>query len=146
MRWTMTETQTGVNIVLIPFPSGKGTRRGERTAHAGNLHESQNPHLPAAAPAGLLSREITGEVRFAALRIPGKKSSNRDPTSTQGKLRPASFLTLGAGVTPAARKRETRGGFRIQSSSFPHSLRWVLAHWRAVWFDCVFGAILDTTT
>jgi hypothetical protein len=28
-------------------------------------------------------------------------SSNRDPTSTQGKLRPASFLTLGAGVTPA---------------------------------------------
>jgi hypothetical protein len=24
--------------------------------------ESQNPHLPAAAPAGLLSRKITGEV------------------------------------------------------------------------------------
>ncbi len=28
----------------------------------GILLESQNPHLPAAAPAGLLSRKVTGEV------------------------------------------------------------------------------------
>jgi hypothetical protein len=34
--------------------------------------ESQNPHLPAAAPAGLLSRKVTGEVTFAALRISQK--------------------------------------------------------------------------
>jgi hypothetical protein len=33
---------------------------------AGILVESQNPHLPAAAPAGLLSRKITGEVFHAA--------------------------------------------------------------------------------
>src|ERR1700691_20843 len=37
--------------------------------------EARNPHLPAAAPAGLLSRKITGEVRGDHT----KKVSNSEP-------------------------------------------------------------------
>src|SRR5208282_2299359 len=69
---------------------------------------SQNPHLPAAMRAGRLSHEKNGRGKSRTLPAPHvqrarargpslaqddtERSSNRDPTSTQGKLRPASFL------------------------------------------------------
>jgi hypothetical protein len=44
-------------------------RKEERTSDVAQSQlESQHPHLPAATPAGLLSREITGEVDFARTR------------------------------------------------------------------------------
>src|SRR5258705_12867432 len=55
---------------------------------------------------------LKAESRDAVKR---NKSSNRDPTSTQGKLRPASFLSLGAGGHPCRRKRETHRGFHISA-------------------------------
>src|SRR5271154_2488564 len=39
------------------------TVSGERAKEPGVQLDPQNPHLPAAAPACLLSREVTGEVR-----------------------------------------------------------------------------------
>jgi hypothetical protein len=105
-------------------------KKAKKKSEAAQVHlESQHPHLPAAAPAGRLSRKVTGEVLEAAAagqedtkKEPGffatatfalndtktaqrrngrnreigfrpEMSSNRDPTSTQGKLRPASFLS-----------------------------------------------------
>jgi hypothetical protein len=47
--------------------------RGDDARKSKVLLESQNPHLPAASAAGLLSREVTGEVTFASLRITEKK-------------------------------------------------------------------------
>jgi hypothetical protein len=37
-------------------------RRHKKVSEQAFVVESRNPHLPAAAPAGLLSRKITGEV------------------------------------------------------------------------------------
>ena len=64
--------------------------------------ESQNPHLPAAAPAGLLSRKITGEVIPAA-------SSPEEPE--QNGVLAILRLVLGAGVTPAQGSMKPTVGF-----------------------------------
>jgi hypothetical protein len=59
---------------LTPTLEGRGT-----IAQCGaNVEvDSQNPHLPAAAPAGLLSREVTGEVSEAAAA--GHHDTKKEP-------------------------------------------------------------------
>ena len=52
-------------------------------------------HLPTAAPAGLLSRKITGEVISQPPHPPEPESERLSSTFRD-------FLLLGAGVTPAA--------------------------------------------
>jgi hypothetical protein len=47
----------------------------------------------------------------AVTATPAGAGSNRDPTSTQGKLRPASFLIPSAGVTPAQGSGKPTAGF-----------------------------------
>src|SRR5271156_4441819 len=53
---------------------GKRSKRNADGEFARLQLEPQHPHLPAAAPASLLSRKRTGEVRFAALRTTQKKN------------------------------------------------------------------------
>ena len=64
------------------------------------------------APAGLLSRKVTGEVKIRCAQDPLKKSSNRDEV-------PHLFLITGCRAQPprrcrCRRKRETHRGFHIQ--------------------------------
>src|SRR5277367_1929107 len=64
------------------------TVSGERAKEPGVQLDPQNPHLPAAAPAGLLSREVTGEVITHAAPQPESKRASSPFCD---------FLSLGAG-------------------------------------------------
>jgi hypothetical protein len=47
-------------------------------------------------------------------------------------------FSLGAGVTPAQGSVKPTAGFTF-NQVLPFAGSMVLAQWRAVWFDCVFG-------
>ena len=51
------------------------------------------------------------------------------------------FFSLGAGVTPAEGSVKPTAGFTFNQVPLPAGSQ-VLAQWRAVWFDCVFGVYL----
>jgi hypothetical protein len=91
-------------------PEGHQKKRANKRAGSDVAHlhlEPQNPHLPAAAPAGFLSRKITGEVKRTA--PPAPNPSNRD------EVPHLSFLVLGAGVTPAEGSVKPTEGFTFNS-------------------------------
>ena len=48
-----------------------------KSEQLGSGEVARNPHLPAAAPAGLLSRRVTGEVTEAAAA--GQNNTKKDP-------------------------------------------------------------------
>jgi hypothetical protein len=86
MNWS----ETGDNLLFGVekdsgfFASLKNDTKKRATSKAGVdvaqvQHEPQNPHLPAATPAGLLSRKVTGEV---IPRPPTKEA----PTGTKSRI------------------------------------------------------------
>src|SRR5271156_3052251 len=92
---------------------GKRSKRNADGEFARLQLEPQPPPLRAAAPASLLSRKRTGEVRFAALRTTQKKN-------LRAKWRPRHFaISTGCRGHPCPRRCGTHGGFRIKSSDLP---------------------------
>jgi hypothetical protein len=100
--------------------------------------ESQNPHLPAAAPAGLLSRKITGEVISKAATPPELESEMASSTFCD-------FFSLGAGVTPAEGSVKPTAGFTFNQVLVSQARRCLLNGVRYGSIACS-GFIQNTTT
>jgi hypothetical protein len=82
---------------------------------SGSCDVAKNPHLPAAAPAGLLSRKVTGEVRFGSgisnlkvltgakprILILGAGLSPRDGVDAEGSVKPTAGFTFNKVISPS---------------------------------------------
>src|ERR1700678_3375210 len=77
--------------------------------------EAKTPHLPAAAPAGLLSRKITGEVSEAAAAFGSDPKKTYPQLLTGAKPRIFFFLSLGAGLSPAEGSVKPIAGFTFNN-------------------------------
>jgi hypothetical protein len=103
------------------FATAASAQNDTRTGGGGDIArlqlEAQNPHLPAAAPAGRLSRKSNWRGKFPAPSVTPQKN-------LRAKGRPRHFATcIGYRGHPCPRRRGTHGGFHIQSSDLPFPTR-----------------------